>query len=360
MDINRNNYEEFFLLYADNELLNSEKEIVEAFVRENIDLKNEFLITQLTIVSPDKAIKLSDKSFLLKKETGFITENNYEEIFMLYHDDELSEQQKKETEKFAEQSLKFKKAFEWIGKSKLIPDMSVVHPIKNQLYKKERRAKIITLNWMKGIVAAVLIGFGIWLSFSYLKQSNINLRSGGLSKSIIKESVKEKSIEKKNSLLTLQDKKIDSVSDLNQIANSKNHENDFNKAEPKQELISIRKLKIKNQKSGNQIVKITPIKIQPDNNLQLVNSNETIEELPTNLTKMVKKLQNATVTKQQNEINSEAYNNSTVPTVYDNTINDGQNYVFYNISAEEFRKSKVGGFIKKIKRVVERNNPINR
>ncbi|MEO9004107.1 MAG: hypothetical protein ABI288_05190 [Ginsengibacter sp.] len=181
-----------------------------------------------------------------------------------------------------------------------------------------------------------------------------------MSKSIIKESAKEKSIEKKNSLLTLQDKKIDSVSDLNQIAYSKNHENDFNKAETKQELISIRRLKIKNQKSGNQIVKLTPIKIQPDNNLQLVNSNETIEELPTNLTRMVKKLQNATVAKQQNEINSEAYNNSTAKTVYNNAINDGQNYVFYNISAEEFRKSKVGGFIKKIKRVVERNNPINR
>lgn len=84
MDINKNNYEEFFLLYADNELSNSEKEVVEAFVRENIDLKDEFLITQLTIISPDQDIKINDKSFLLKKETGFITENNCEEIFILY------------------------------------------------------------------------------------------------------------------------------------------------------------------------------------------------------------------------------------------------------------------------------------
>ncbi|MDQ6843636.1 MAG: hypothetical protein M3Z92_04665, partial [Bacteroidota bacterium] len=37
-----------------------------------------------------------------------------------------------------------------------------------------------------------------------------------------------------------------------------------------------------------------------------------------------------------------------------------ENYVFYNITTEEFKKSKVGGFLKKVKRIVERNNPITR
>jgi len=36
------------------------------------------------------------------------------------------------------------------------------------------------------------------------------------------------------------------------------------------------------------------------------------------------------------------------------------NYVFYDIPAEEFKKSKVGGFLKKVKRIVERTNPITR
>jgi len=30
------------------------------------------------------------------------------------------------------------------------------------------------------------------------------------------------------------------------------------------------------------------------------------------------------------------------------------------VPTEEFRKSKVGGFIKKVRRIVERNNPITR
>ena len=36
------------------------------------------------------------------------------------------------------------------------------------------------------------------------------------------------------------------------------------------------------------------------------------------------------------------------------------NYVFYDVTADEFRKTKVGGFLKKVKRVIERNNPISR
>ncbi len=42
-----------------------------------------------------------------------------------------------------------------------------------------------------------------------------------------------------------------------------------------------------------------------------------------------------------------------------NNSND-ENYVFYNVKAEEFKKSKVGGFLKKVKRIVERSNPITR
>ncbi|MGN6540453.1 MAG: hypothetical protein ACTHKY_06545, partial [Ginsengibacter sp.] len=54
--------------------------------------------------------------------------------------------------------------------------------------------------------------------------------------------------------------------------------------------------------------------------------------------------------------NTQARTVSYVPDV----ATDNQNYVFYDVSAEEFRKSKVGGFIKKVKRIVERNNPITR
>jgi hypothetical protein len=49
-------------------------------------------------------------------------------------------------------------------------------------------------------------------------------------------------------------------------------------------------------------------------------------------------------------------NNSEVADV--NTNND--NYFFYNVPSDEFKKSRVGGFLKKVKRIVERSNPITR
>jgi len=39
---------------------------------------------------------------------------------------------------------------------------------------------------------------------------------------------------------------------------------------------------------------------------------------------------------------------------------NSQNYIFYNVTTEEFRKTKVGGFLKKVKRVIERTNPVGR
>ncbi len=101
MNINRNNYEEYFLLYADNELSQKEKNEVELFVQENTDLEEEFNMIKLTINIPDEKVSMADKSFLMKNElSSFINENNYEEVFVLYHDNELSEEQKNITEKF--------------------------------------------------------------------------------------------------------------------------------------------------------------------------------------------------------------------------------------------------------------------
>ena len=66
MNINRNNYEEYFLLYADNELTDSEKAEVLMFLKENRDLEAEFRMLHHTICKPDASIALGDKSFLLK------------------------------------------------------------------------------------------------------------------------------------------------------------------------------------------------------------------------------------------------------------------------------------------------------
>ena len=84
MNINRNNYEEYFLLYADNELSNAERKMVEVFVKENPEFREEFCMLKLTINIPEEEIKLEDKSFLFKNESSFfIDKNNYEEVLFI-------------------------------------------------------------------------------------------------------------------------------------------------------------------------------------------------------------------------------------------------------------------------------------
>ena len=66
MNINRNNYEEFFLLYVDNELGAAERKAVEDFVSQNPDLNGEWETYLQTKLSPDSSISFSGKHLLFR------------------------------------------------------------------------------------------------------------------------------------------------------------------------------------------------------------------------------------------------------------------------------------------------------
>jgi hypothetical protein len=67
MTINRNNYEEYFLLYVDRELGRDEQVMVEDYVRLNPDLEREFnLLKQTTAIPP--VMVFEGKEALLKEE----------------------------------------------------------------------------------------------------------------------------------------------------------------------------------------------------------------------------------------------------------------------------------------------------
>ncbi len=67
MDINRNNYESFFLLYLDRELSAADKHEVEKFLIENSDLQKEFALLQQTILIHDDTI-FEPKELLFREE----------------------------------------------------------------------------------------------------------------------------------------------------------------------------------------------------------------------------------------------------------------------------------------------------
>ena len=155
MKIDRHNYEEFFILYWDDELAASQKQAVENFVKENADLQEEFKILGETRFTPDKNVQLEEKEFLLNN--SFINITNYEEQLLNYIDDELSNDERKEVERSAANYPTIQKELALLQKTKLQPEAEVIFPDKAALYRREERVRVISMSWFRVAVAAAII-----------------------------------------------------------------------------------------------------------------------------------------------------------------------------------------------------------
>jgi hypothetical protein len=361
MDINRDNYEEYFLLYADNELTDSEKAEVLMFVKNNKDLEQEFRIIHHTISRPDMNLELSDKSFLFRSsQTSFINETNYEEIFVLYHDNELSENEKLETREFLSLHKELQAEFDLIGLARLTPESAAVFPGKKILYKKERAGKVVPVIFWRMLAAAVFIGFGLWIMNIYFQKpvkSNQTMVQSSPLKSTTPKIEKNIVPEKKPLETVAQPSETTSTNSGTTVNNKKGKQPIFQKNNAGND---IAKNNSKALKTHEEIItrvpsqKISDKIIAPINDMKDISANEILpigkigpsEELAQNITR-----NNETI-----EPVTEAKNISYLP----DADNNNDNYVFYDVTTDKFKKTKVGGFLKKVRRVVERNNPIAR
>jgi len=160
MNINRNNYEEFFLLYVDNELSASERQEVETFAAIHPDLKAELDMLSQTILPGGQAEVFMDKEILFRtSDTGsLVNMMNYEGFFVKYADDELNNEEKAATEEFVYKHPECQEDFELIQQTKLHPDTSIRFPDKNLLYRQEEtKRRPVLVMWMRFAAAAVLI-----------------------------------------------------------------------------------------------------------------------------------------------------------------------------------------------------------
>ncbi len=174
MNINRNNYEEFLLLYVDGELNSSEKKAVDSFLQINPDLKKELDILSSTKLTTEN-FTLTDKSNLYKSEANSISLKNYEEKFLLYADNELTVVEKDEVEKFVLQHPTLQQEFIAI-KLSVLEKENIKHPNKESLYKKERKP-IFYIGFKQITVAATLLLFIIALWMFNFNSNNINKNS---------------------------------------------------------------------------------------------------------------------------------------------------------------------------------------
>ena len=161
--INRNNYEEYFLLYADNELDAGAKLAVENFVQQNTDLAVELKMLMQTKFAPDEIV-FNDKEILLRTEGNNINETNYEEYFLLYIDNELSIAKRAEVETYVLQHPKLQNEFTILKRAVLSAE-AISYGNKQDLYRAEKRKTFYIKPWRLA-AAAMVIGvcaIGWWL-----------------------------------------------------------------------------------------------------------------------------------------------------------------------------------------------------
>jgi hypothetical protein len=235
MNINRYNYEEYFLLYVDNELSAEERKQVETFVEANPDLEEELTMLKQSQLRPDTSLVLEDKSGLFKAEQhSLINLENYETFFLLYVDEELNVEERRAVEIFASQHPAQQQELEILLQARLTPDEAVVFPGKEVLYRKVGSEKVIVFTaWRIVAVAAMFIlAIGIfWLNSGSNKIPGATSKTEQDSKKSNQEQVAQK---------------------VNPAANpeSKNSKELIEKEEPKQNIAKVDEDQTKQNKSN--------------------------------------------------------------------------------------------------------------
>lgn len=169
--ITRDNYEEFFLLYTDNELSAAERREVETFVADHPDLHEEWKSLLQCRLTADTRLAFSDRSALYRPETDTpastkdlqLTEN-----LLLYIDNELDETSRQKIESLLRRHPVIARELTELQETVSHPDPTITFAEKDQLYRTEKERRIVLLPWLRaGIAAVVLAGVALaWLLYT--------------------------------------------------------------------------------------------------------------------------------------------------------------------------------------------------
>lgn len=167
MHINRQNYETFFLLYADNELSAAERKTVEEFVDANPDLAEE-LQSLLDVILPAEISTADFKSNLYKKE---IELDSLQESMLMALDGELDPVQAKKIQSAIKADINLQKEWNTWQQTTLDPKDKMVFADKKSLYRKEE-GRVVSISFWRVAVAAAVLLFGLFIGINYFKKQD--------------------------------------------------------------------------------------------------------------------------------------------------------------------------------------------
>ena len=375
MNINRHNYEAFFLLYVDKELSAADRKAVEVFVQENPDLQMELLLLQQTVVNADDIV-LQKKDWLYMEEDISALQEN----LLLYADGELNAADKNAVKSLLDTNASAKAEWNILQQTKLQPDMAVVFEDKALLYRKED-GRVVAFKWWRVAAAAVLLGFGLWTGVSVYK-NNIQKTDG--SEVAVKEN-KTQTQQEKAAGTTDPNQTIPAVENAVAENNTGSTDQQNNKQIQPGERNASPAEKLNNAESQSSAASNQNITQQnnspkkPDNNLpkpyfENINNGSSNKNIAGNVQSennnnirvsgsndavvKISPKENKTVVADPD--NSTTNTNLTaIQVVNTNTNDEGDNNSRYlNVDDNKGKRSALGGFIRKAKRVLERTTNV--
>jgi hypothetical protein len=166
MEINRENYEMYFLDYHEGRLTPWQVAELMVFLEANPEFKEEFETFENMLVVPDLSVSFSGKDSLKKNnvpDIGVINDSNYETYFISYAEGLLSSEEKQVLTSFLKIHPELQTDLELYQNSHLLPDLSITFTAKAKL----KRSLLNTgrfYYYTLGVAASLALLFGIYLN----------------------------------------------------------------------------------------------------------------------------------------------------------------------------------------------------
>jgi len=363
--ITRYNYEEYFLLYVDNELSDAERKTVEKFIQQNPDLREELTMLQQSIIQPGTNISFPNKDLLLKQteESTLINLSNYEEYFLLYVDNELDHGAKKDIEAFILENPSLQNEFNLLQLAKLEPGADSVFEGKEGLYKKEEKRRSIPLGWMSAAAVAILLITGFILYNIVVKKQTEDQQRMASATDNKNHNEKASSMEK--------NRKED-------LAVTKTQADSFNKSEVAKKQMAVKendiqkqkqvsdynqqKNKIINKKNNNIAATIRKLKdeTQPKNAkaVEIAKTTSGEKEINTGLTTSKVNLDPNTVIAKTDQT-EEVSKNNTESSYAKQVAMAGDDIDYIDTDNTSAKKNKLRGIFRRVSRVFEKTTNVD-
>lgn len=365
MNIGRHNYEEFFLLYADNELNAAERKAVQVFVAQNPDLEAELRMLLQTILPADD-LSFDNKTALLKEEISPLQQQ-----LLLYTDEELPAAEKLQVEQLIASNTAAAAEAALLQRTKLQPDMAVVYANKKELYRKEE-GRLVRMNWRMAAAAAVVLGIGLWGALNLTEPApktndTVNIAKGNQPTATSGSNIvtADATVKPAPAATTVTNSPAFSTTASTGTASAKNN------THPVSNIVKQQPVPVVNSNDNNTVAKNDeepssnnlpkPTNNPRYNNFNNDNRNITLAQNVPPIEDAVKKANSGNPDLAASPIkpNTSAVNGYAITAAYkpDETEEKSDNKVLY-MDEDNVKRTKLAGFIRKVKRVVERNTNI--